>query len=251
MPLKVTSIHSELAFLVRVELALLVRVESGCVTPVSGKVFVMRDSFVKFILAALAMGSLFLASVPSAWANSVSFNLTANNLGISGSIGDVTVTDTGANQVTVTLTMNAGFSIKLQGGDIAFSGPSGLTAGSVGGLTAFSGANTFSGLSFKQFFTPKNISQFGAFAFDYANIKGSSNGVVSADSLTFVLTAPGLTASQFTGVAIHFCTASGTSCGPLTGFASSGPVSTVPEPGSMTLLVSGLVGLGGLVRRRM
>jgi len=43
----------------------------------------------------------------------VSFNLTANNLGISGSIGNVTVTDTGANQVTVTLTMNAGFSIKL------------------------------------------------------------------------------------------------------------------------------------------
>jgi len=69
MPLKVTSIHSELAFLVRVELALLVRVESGCVTPVSGKVFVMRDSFIKLVLAALAMGSLFLASVPSAWAN--------------------------------------------------------------------------------------------------------------------------------------------------------------------------------------
>ena len=67
-------------------------------TPVSGKVFVMRDSFVKFILAALAMGSLFLASVPSAWANSVSFNLTANNLGISGSIGNVTVTDSGASK---------------------------------------------------------------------------------------------------------------------------------------------------------
>src|SRR5438445_13881415 len=88
------------------------------------------------------------------------------------------------------------------------------------GLKAFSGANTFSGLSFKQFFTAKNISQFGTFAFDYANITGSPNGVVSADSLTFVLTAPGLSASQFTGVAIHFCTASGTSCGPLTGFAS-------------------------------
>ncbi len=146
--------------------------------------------------------------------------------------------------------MNAGFSIKLQGGDIAFSGPSGLTAGSVGGLKAFSGVNTFSGLSFKQSFTSKNISQFGTFAFDYANIKGSPNGVVSADSLTFVLTAPGLSASQFTGVAIHFCTASGTSCGPRTGFASNGPPTTVPEPGSMILLASGLVGLGGLVRRR-
>ena len=172
-------------------------------TPVSGKVFVMRDSFIKFVLAVLAMGSLFLASVPSAWANSVSFNLTANNLGISGSIGNVTVSDTGANQVTVTLTMNAGFSIKLQGGDIAFSGPSGLTAGSVGGLTAFSGTNTFSGLSFKQFFTPKNISQFGTFAFDYANIKGSPNGVVSAVSLPPACPQASLLASQSTSAPLR------------------------------------------------
>ena len=211
----------------------------------------MRVSNLRFALATLVIAGLSLAWVPSASANSVSFNLTTNNLGISGSVGTVTVTDTGANQVTVSLTMNAGFSIKLQGGDIAFSGPSGLTGGSVSGLTAFSGANTFTGLSFKHFFAPKNISEFGTFAFDYANIKGSPNGVVSADSLTFMLTAPGLSASQFTGVAIHFCTASGTNCGPQTGFASSGPATVVPEPGSMILLGSGLVGLAGLVRRRI
>lgn len=209
----------------------------------------MRACLAKLVLAACVIGGLVLASATAARADSISFNLSANNLGISGSIGTVTIMGSGANQVTVTILMNPGFSIKLPGGDVAFNGVSGLSAGSVSGLTAFSGAETFAGLSFKQFFTGKNISQFGTFAFDYANIKGGPKGVVSADKLTFVLSAPGLTAKEFTGVAIHFCTASGTQCGPMTGFASG--VATTPEPGTMTLLGSGLVGLAGLVRRRM
>ena len=101
-------------------------------------------------------------------------------------------------------------SVKLEGGQIAFNGPSGLTAGSVGGLTGFSGVNTYSGLSFNNFKTTQNVSQFGTFAFDYANIQGAPGGVVSVDKLTFTLTAPGLLASQFTNVVVHFCTASGT-----------------------------------------
>ena len=201
-----------------------------------------------FIVLGLMVMSM--AASPSAWATSVSFNLSANNLGVLGSIGTLTVADTGANQVTVTVMMNPGFSLKLQGGDVAFNGPSGLSAASVSALTGFSGTSTFSGLSFNQFFTNKNISQFGVFAFDFANVKGSPNGVVSVDTLTFVLTSPGLTASQFTGVAIHFCTASGTNCGPQTGFASNGPPTTVPEPGTLSMLVSGLLGIGGYAKRR-
>jgi len=184
-------------------------------------------------------------------ANSVSFDLTSNNLGISGSVGTVMITDTGTNQVTVTITMNAGFSLKLEGGDVAFNGPSGLTASSASNLAGTVGVTGFTGLSFNHFKAGKNISQFGTFDFDYASIQGGPKGTVSVDTLTFVLTAPGLTASQFTGAAIHFCTASGGDCGPKTGFASSGPPTSVPEPATLSLMGTGLIGLAGVVRRRI
>jgi len=209
----------------------------------------MRTHIRKTILAILTLGILSLAWLPSAYADSMSFDLTSNNLGISGSVGTVVVNDTGTNQVTVTITMNPGFSIKLPGGDIAFNGISGLTADSASGVSGTAGLIGFAGLSFKQFFDGKNISQFGTFAFDYANVKGAPKGVVSADTLTFVLTAQGLTANQFTGAAIHFCTASGGGCGPKTGFASNGPLTAVPEPGTLSLLGTGLVGLAAFIRR--
>jgi hypothetical protein len=204
-------------------------------------------SFGKLTLAAICMAGLVLAAAPLA--SATSFTLSNTNLSGVTNVGTVDVVDSGTDQVTVTITMNAGFSVKLEGGQIGFNGPSGLTAGSVGSLTGFSGVNTYSGLSFNNFKTTQNVSQFGTFAFDYANIQGAPGGVVSVDKLTFTLTAPGLLASQFTNVVVHFCTASGTNCGPQTGFA--GPGAVVPEPGTITLLGTGLIGLAGLVRRRI
>ena len=97
----------------------------------------------------------------------------------------------------------------------------------------------------------QNISSFGKFDFDYANIKGQPGGVVSADTISFTLTASGLTASQFTSFALHFCTASGTNCGPKTGFAEGEPAFSTPEPGTMVLLGTGFLGLVGVGRRKL
>jgi hypothetical protein len=141
--------------------------------------------------------------------------------------------------------MNTGFSIKLNGGDIAFNGPSGLTLSDAGTISIESGL--FKG-TFKKLKDDQNIDGFGKFAFDYANIKGQPGSIVSADMISFTLTAPGLNASQFTSFAIHFCTASGTNCGPMTGFAQGTGPSPVPEPGAMALLGTGLLGLAGFRR---
>lgn len=199
------------------------------------------------ILALVIVGALAMvpaASATTCGAGDTCFDLTGNNLGISGSVGFVDISNTGANQVTVTITMNSGFSAKLNGGDFAFNGnlPSDLSVVSLS-------ADSNTGLNFNKVKTDANISQFGNFAFDFTNVQGQPGGVVSADVVTIVLTGTNLTASSFTGVAIHFCTASGSNCGPQTGFASNTPP-TIPEPGTLGLLGTGLVGIAGLVRRR-
>jgi hypothetical protein len=143
--------------------------------------------------------------------------------------------------------MNVGFSIKLNGGDIAFNGPSGLSLSDAGPVSIEAGI--FTG-SFTNFRTNQNIGPFGTFAFDGANIKVQPGNIVSADMISFILTAPGLTASQFTSFAIHFCTQSGTNCGPVTGFAASGPA-IVPEASTsmMVFLGAGMFCLGMIIKR--
>lgn len=72
--------------------------------------------------------------VPSASANS--FTITGNNLGLSGTLGTVTTTQSGSN-VVVTITMNPGYAIVTQGGFIGLNTTDGLALAD-GSLTSFS-----------------------------------------------------------------------------------------------------------------
>jgi hypothetical protein len=183
-------------------------------------------------------------AVPFATADTI--DLTKNNLGISATIGTVTLTQQGAN-VLVSFAANSGYSLKLAGGDLLFNSSATLTAANISNImidgTAYNGGFK---LTMNQ-----TRGGFGQFSYDLVGIK-LPHGVVSATTISFVISNTTLAAFQPYKFGVHFCVGGGTGCGTgQTGFGSNGPPSTVPEPGTLSLLGTGIVGLAGFFRRRL
>jgi hypothetical protein len=191
------------------------------------------------ILSVLAVIGLSL--VPAASADSITFGLTQNNLGISGSLGTVKVTDLGGGGVSVTITMASGYGVFMnnqngKGGKLFVTTSGSLTSGSISGLS-FGSVTGFSS---------KGGAQGG---FSYSDLFTFAGGT---SQTTFSFTLSGVSTKTLSSLGLHFICLNGNCPGSNsnTGFVETGGPSTVPEPGTLALLGTGLVGLAGVVRRR-
>ena len=205
------------------------------------------------IKIALAAGAAALAMAGAA--NAEVFNIVSGSPGCScGAAGTVTVTADGSNTFKVNVDITTGaFNLAGGGHDAVAFDLDGITTADISLISTTPGGDLadFSVVS-PQTAGSNHEDGNGDYDFIISHINGNNSGPNPTD-LTFTVSAPGLVLADFisngTGGAFSVDV-----IGPngATGVEGTGPGSggTVPEPATWAMMLLGVFGVGGLLRRR-